>query len=310
MVLSNGSRRARGGFTLIELLVVIAIIAILIGLLLPAVQKVREAAARLKCQNNFKQIGLAMHNYQDSNGKLPAGWVTKSSTVAPSPGWSWGTVILPYLEQGNLLTAMNPDLTTPGAPTINANTQSTPSVYTCPSDNRTGPTNTLLQNYGRGNYVINKAVLGPLQDGTPMSLTIQTIQDGSSNTIVVGERDSFKNIGAVWGVRSSATSASFEGRVGYKLNVSFAPAPLPPTGVGAPPLASDDCRRLGYGSNHTGGVNFVFGDGSVRFISNSIETNPNDDFCAFPLITITATSNNFVLQKLQNPSDGFPIGNF
>src|ERR1700757_1706629 len=106
------------GFTLIELLVVIAIIAILIGLLVPAVQKVRQAAARIQCENNLHQIGLGLHMYNDSYQKLPAGWITSVTNNGPSPGWSWSVLILPYIEQGNLYTAISPDTTgTTGAPT-------------------------------------------------------------------------------------------------------------------------------------------------------------------------------------------------
>jgi len=288
MILSSPRRK---GFTLIELLVVIAIIAILIGLLLPAVQKVREAAARMSCSNNLKQIGIAFHSYNDTYGKLPNGWVTNPA-VKPSPGWSWATLIMPYIEQDNLFRALNPDLVTPGGAAVTALTQTPIKTYRCPSD-PAPDTNAVFQSFARNNYVVNREVVGPDVNNNPAPIAIHQILDGSSNTILVGERDSVRNVGAVW-VRSSASSASFEGRPGPGINI---PNPNP--------SSTGDCTRLGFNSLHTGGCMFLLGDGSVRFISQSIAADQSANHCAFP-----AALGNFPLQNLIHPADGNPVGNF
>jgi len=132
--------RKRSGFTLIELLVVIAIIAILIGLLLPAIQKVREAASRLKCQNNLKQIGLALHNYHDTNTYFPPAWIydAKTPTRTTAVMHSWCTYILPYLEQEPLYKQydFNVLLTSPPTSTV---VQTPLKIFHCPTTPRGDP---------------------------------------------------------------------------------------------------------------------------------------------------------------------------
>jgi prepilin-type N-terminal cleavage/methylation domain-containing protein/prepilin-type processing-associated H-X9-DG protein len=164
--MARSNARARRGFTLIELLVVIAIMGILMGLLLPAVQKVREAASRMQCQNNLKQIGLALHNYHDVNGYFPPAYVRTSGRSSGTvngvsypddnwnglPGWAWGTLLLPYLEQDNLYRAFRLDLAC-WAPENAAPAKTKLSVFLCPS--ATG---------GRDGFNLQRYTAGTSQD--------------------------------------------------------------------------------------------------------------------------------------------------
>jgi prepilin-type N-terminal cleavage/methylation domain-containing protein len=184
---SPGSARARSAFTLIELLVVIAIIGILIALLLPAVQKIRDAAARIQCANNLKQMGLACHNYHDSYGKLPAYSTGALANENPTMQASAHFLLLPYVEQGNLYQQG----------TVNGITSSwyvrtgVVKTYYCPNDTSTADgrfngaddTNTRLSVNGVGFGATNYAYNAQLSTKTLMQIT-----DGTSNTVMFAER--------------------------------------------------------------------------------------------------------------------------
>ena len=277
----RGTRRA--GFTLIELLVVIAIIAILIALLVPAVQKVREAASRLQCQNNLKQIGLALHNYHDARKAFPPG----NTTVTPKTCWT--AVVLPYLDQGPL--SMQYDYTKDWSASTTV-IQTPLAVFVCPSNNlgvhhdtiNYGGMNPAVGDYQSINEIkdfvgVNCFNLGNVQKGNPRlagALTwdaftpIITITDGSSNTILIAESAGRPNLYGEGGRLISSAAGVASGGAWADVDGPFSIDGATPTGTvpGNYPINCSSNNEI-YGF-HPGGANVVFADGSVHFLKKDM----------------------------------------
>ncbi len=277
-----GSRHP--AFTLIELLVVIAIIAVLVGLLLPAVQKVRAAAARISCGNNLHQMALAMHNYHNTNQAFPPAFAKPSN-------YGWAVWLLPFIEQDNLYAAIDPNGT---SLVVNAATTQKVSVYLCPADVG-GIINPYFSGYAKSNYAVSEQV----SDGGS-AISILSITDGTSNTLMIGERDTLHQIGALWPGRDTLTAgasvASVIGRPTWPLNTAYA---------GGLPCCSGDtsagCTRFAWSSLHTGGANFAFCDGSIHFLRNGIPGDPSQANCNKPVPA------DFPYFDLYFASDGFVV---
>jgi len=291
----------RRGFTLIELLVVIAIIAILIGLLLAAVQKVREAAARTQCINNLKQQGLALHSYNDANGTLPEGnhgWVNPNAP--PYQGsWTWMAYILPYIEQDAAWNAARTFATSGGSnyySWYNPMCKLTFKMFSCPQDPRGTPVcvgaTIGLPGYDQActMYLGNSGTTGTNKDGVlyvNSKVKLVQITDGTSNTLLVGERPPASDLDFGWqfaaygwdgiGNADSILPSADLNMAAYFQNTGnavSAPMACDTTNtmlkIGLQPgNVNRFCDGSHYWSNHTGGAMFLMGDGSCRMITYS-----------------------------------------
>jgi prepilin-type N-terminal cleavage/methylation domain-containing protein/prepilin-type processing-associated H-X9-DG protein len=298
--------RRRAGFTLIELLVVIAIIAILIALLVPAVQKVREAAARTQCQNNLKQIALGIHAYHDAESRLPTSYVA-------SVQLSWHVFVLPYLEQGTLFNSMDTKTPGPFDTTPNRNNPhglEKVGIYLCPigpvdkmqtaAPNNSNPPDLVPANTGQPPYTIHYyGITGPrgtnpatgkaypqsncTHDGTQMAtggmfrpdqdadgkygrLRLRDVLDGTSGTLMLAEMSWDSKFGTRYrswlrGGEAGDCYACGARNVTNAIN----------SGIYANLIAQ--YNEVPMGSMHNGGANFCMGDGSTRFIEESISMN-------------------------------------
>jgi prepilin-type N-terminal cleavage/methylation domain-containing protein/prepilin-type processing-associated H-X9-DG protein len=280
-------RPARRAFTLIELLVVIAIIAILIGLLLPAVQKVREAAARMSCQNNLKQFGLAIHNYALTNdNKFPA---TRVTVAGDAKFRAWTPLALPYVEQDNV--AKQWDFTIKWNTGTNLTVAQTNfKLFKCPSapDGRRttspgpfgygdyGTMNAVRRRFYTANSIPNFPVAGSAAgDEAPGAMSkvtdtpILAVTDGTSNTILLAEDAGRPNLfrkGQDTGT-NTADGWGWADPDGVGISLDGVQADLVTTGGTCFINCTNDSEVYAF---HSGGVNVLMADGSVRFVSQSI----------------------------------------
>jgi prepilin-type processing-associated H-X9-DG protein len=318
--------RRNAAFTVIELLVVIAIIALMIGLLVPAVQKVRESAMRVKCANNLKQMGLALHQHHDTTGGFPPSYIhdtnlkdevqalfpqkaldrppVRLQLMVYSPGWGWAAVLLPQIDQQNFAAKLRFDLPN-NAPTHRELRRQMFSIYTCPSDNDVGifkllhhglyemahaATNSYACNLG--GYAKNERpnpINGNGMFGRNSKYRTTDIADGLSTTLAIGERAAMFAKSPWAGVFTGATINTTPGAPVWKSVIHTGPY-LVGAKAGHHELNSPNSEPYDFFSPHPGLVQFAFADGSVHALKSSLSVN--------------------VFQALGTRAGGEPVGNF
>jgi prepilin-type N-terminal cleavage/methylation domain-containing protein/prepilin-type processing-associated H-X9-DG protein len=283
-------------FTLIELLVVLGILAILLALLLPAVQRAREAARNFQCRSHLKQIALAVHNYHDSHGRLAVALYRPWKRN----GWAWGAMTLPYLDQGNLYASL--DLNNRSLPEAAGDPETLPRlqsmipVLQCPSDSAAGALNTerpylgLVPGttiyLGRANYKGcaggTNTTGGTLVTYDDPSISFRDVTDGLTTTFLIGEATSGTPPGstqsqcaAVWAGGQSMQSVSANGQVALDTYLAVAGSGMFQLQTGQWAGGTHE-PSAGFGSQHSGGANFAMCDGSVRFINENIDWSDQD----------------------------------
>lgn len=279
---SSRQHSAQRGFTLVELLVVIAIIGILVGLLLPAVQAAREAARRMQCSNNLRQLGLAVHNYESAHKRIPSGWTDNGQSG--EPGWGWSSALLPFMEGGNLHNLIDDRLSIDNAYHSQVRTTVVP-TFLCPSDSGENLF-TISEGHAHTHLTLTNKSIDIDAGGNPLfeiaksnfvgmfgtfeledapyqgngmyfgnsRVKFRDVTDGLSNTLMIGERSS---------------------RLGQSIWHGNIPEATEPhariLGVADHSPNHSDGHFEDFRSYHTGGVNFMRADVSVRFLSETID---------------------------------------